>query len=232
MVLRSPAEALGADAPVVREVILEVTQTRHARAVEGHLASGSRYSIGFGSQWLDLRVEVVEAFASRGYQSQKVSPGGYRLPVVNGCLLYVWRVPSAHDDVTNFASSATRKNCFSVQPPAPMLFGPGSGDEADLVVASENADEVGNDRLVHALGGPLPVVLAMVRSSPRQLQLIEWALAELEDSGNVKLLGREPIWKPEEDTESVASVVESFDRGTPVEPVVELREQEGVGLDA
>lgn len=188
--------------------------------------------MGFGSQWRDLLDDAKEALADRGYRSHKLSPAGYELPVVNDCLLYVWRVPGTPDAVTDFASSPTRKNGFSAQPPDPMLFESGFGDEADHDEASEDADEAKVERLVRAVGGSMPVVLAMVHSSPRQLHSIEWAVAELDDIGKVKLHGHEPIWEPEADVDAVASDVESFDRGTPVEPAIEPREQEGTDPDA
>ncbi len=228
----SPAEALGSHAHGVRDLLVEVVRSRHDRAAEAHLASGSRYSMGFGSQWRDLLDDAKEALADRGYQSHKLSPAGYELPVVNDCLLYVWRVPGTPDAVTDFASSPTRKNGFSAQPPDPMLFELGFGDEPDHDGASEDAEEVKVERLVRAVGGSMPVVLAMVHSSPRQLQSIEWAVAELDDTGKVKLHGHEPIWEPEVNVDAVAADVESFDRGTPVEPAIEPREQEGTDPDA
>lgn len=232
MIPLSPAEALGSHVHGVRDLLVEVVRSRHDRAAEAHLASGSRYSMGFGSQWRDLLDDAQEALADRGYQSHKLSPAGYELPVVNDCLLYVWRVPSTPDAVTDFASSPTRKNGFSAQPPDPMLFEPGFGDEPDHDEVSDDAEESNVERLVNAVGGSMSVVLAMVHSSPRQLQSIEWAVAELDDSGKVKLHGHESIWEPESDVDPVASDVESFDRGTPVEPVIEPREQEGTDTDA
>ncbi|NNG37371.1 hypothetical protein [Nakamurella aerolata] len=232
MVPLSPAEALGSHAHGVRDLLVEVARSRHDRAAEAHLASGSRYSMGFGSQWRDLLDDVMEALADRGYQSHKLSPAGYELPVVNDCLLYVWRVPGTPDAITDFASSPTRKNGFSAQPPDPMLFEPGFGDGPDHDEAAEDTEEAKIDRLVRAVGGSMPVVLAMVHSSPRQLQSIEWAVAELDETGKVKLHGHEPIWEPEANVDAVASDVESFDRGTPVEPVIEPREQEGTDPDA
>lgn len=232
MVPLSPAEVLGTHARVARDLLIEVVRSRHDRAAEAHLVSGSRYSMGFGSQWRDLCDDARDAFVSLGYQSYKLSPAGYELPVVNGCLLFPTRLSNDHKAVTGFASSPTRKNCFSAQPPAPTLFEPGFGSEDDLDGAFENAEEVESECLVRTLGGPMLVVLVMVHSSPHQLQSIEWAVAELDGTGKVKLHGLEPIWKPEAIIESVASDVESFDRGTPVEPVVEPREQEGIGLDA
>lgn len=232
MVPLSLAEALGSHAHGVRDLLVEVVRSRHDRAAEAHMASGSRYSMGFGSQWRDLLDDAKEALADRGYQAHKLSPAGYELPVVNECLLYVWRVPDTPDAVTDFASSPTRKNGFSAQPPDPMLFEPGFGGEPDRDETSGDAEEVKVERLVGAVGGSMPVVLAMVRSSPRQLQSIEWAVAELDDTGQVKLHGHEPIWEPEANVDAVAPDVESFDRGTPVEPAIEPREQEDTDPDA
>lgn len=231
MVLHSPADALGSHASGVRDLLVEVVRSRHDRAADAHLASGSRYSMGLGSQWRDLLDDAQEVLADRGFQSHKLAPAGYELPVVNDCLLYVWRVPGTPDAVSEFASSPTRKNGFAAQPPDPMLFEPGFGDEPEP--DDEASDEADVKRLVRAVGDAMPVVLVMVHSSPRQLQSVEWAVAELDEgTGKVKLHGHEAIWEPETDVDGAASDVESFDRGTPVAPVVELQKQEGTQPDA
>ncbi|MER7544713.1 hypothetical protein ABTW95_17065, partial [Spirillospora sp. NPDC127506] len=108
MVSLSPAEALGSHAPGARDLLVEVVRSRHDREAEAHLAKGSRYSMGFGSQWRDLLDDALEAMADRGYQSHKLAPAGYELPVVNDSLIYVWRVPGTPDAVSRFASSPTR----------------------------------------------------------------------------------------------------------------------------
>ncbi|MCK7675741.1 hypothetical protein [Corynebacterium pygosceleis] len=232
MVPRSPAEALGSHAHDARELLVDVIRRRHDCAVEAHQASDSRYFIVFGSQWRDLLADVHEAFADRGCRSHKPPPARYNLPVVKDCILYVWRIPGDSDAESDFASSPTRKNVFSAQPPAPTLFESGFGDEFDHEGVSENTDEAKVKRLLSEVVGFMPVVLVMVHSSPRQLQSIEWAVAELDDSGEVKLHGRESIWEPEGNIVPEVSDAESFDHGTPVEPVVEPREQEGIDPDA
>ncbi|MEV6659485.1 hypothetical protein [Nocardia fluminea] len=233
MVLHAPADALGSHASGVRELLVEVVRSRHDRAAEAHLASVSRYSMGFGSQWRDLLDDAHEALADRGFLSHKLAPAGYELPVVNDCLLYVWRVPGTPDALSKFASSPTRMNGFAAQPPDPMLFEPGFGEvpKPDKEVV-EDTDEANVERLMMAVGDTMPLVLVMVHSSPRQLQSVEWAIAVLDDAGKVKLHGHEAIWQPEADVERVTSEVEAFDSGTPVVPVVELQKQEETHPDA
>src|SRR5690606_20746770 len=111
------------------------------------------------------------------------------------------------------------------------LFEPGFGDEPQS--EGEASEEAEVERLARAVGDAMPLVLVMVHSSPRQLQSIEWAIAELdEDTGKVKLHGHEAIWEPEADVDGVASDIESFDSGTPVAPAVELQKQESTNSDA
>lgn len=230
MVPDSPADALGSHAPGVRDVLVEVVRSRHDRSAEAHQASGSRYSMGFGTQWRDLLDDAHDALMDRGFQSHMLPPAGYKLPVVNDCLIYVWRVPDAVDAVSLFAASPTRKNGFAAPPPDPMLFESSFIGEAEPV--DDMPEEAELERVARAVGDTMPLVLVMVQSSPRQLQSIEWAVAVLDDAGKVTLHGPESIWEPELNVEDAATDVESFDSGTPNGPTIEPQEQEGTQPDA
>lgn len=231
MVPASPAEALGSHAQRARDVVVEVVRSRHARFTEAHQVSGSRYAMGFGAQWRDLLDDVQEAMGERGYRTYKLPPAGYKLPVVNDCLVYVWRVPDSGDSGTSFASSQTRVNGFSAQLLDPTLFEPGEADEPKpFEVSSEKAEL---ERVARAASGVMPLVLVRVQSSPHQLRAIDWAVAELDvESREVKLHGLASIWEPEITLEGVATAVESFASGTPIGPKIEPQEQEGAGSDA
>lgn len=233
MLILTPGDALGREAADVRDLLIEVARSRHDRAAAAHLESGSRYWMGFASQWRDLLDDAREALIDRGFQSHKLAPAGYELPVVNDCLLYVWRVPGTADAVSRFASSPTRKNGFAAKPPDPMLFGPGfDGDSQQGDQASDKEEDAKVERLVRAVGDTMPLVLIMVHSSPRQLQSIEWAIAELDGStGDVALRGHEVIWEPDTGVDGATSEVESFDSGTPVVPTVELLERKSTAPD-
>ncbi|GFZ78059.1 hypothetical protein [Nesterenkonia alkaliphila] len=228
MVAHSPEGALGRHAQTTRDLLIEVVRSRHDRSADAHEASGSRYAIGFGGQWRDLLDDAREALAERGFQSRRLAPGGYQLPVVNDCLVYVWRVPGAPDAVSRFASSPTRRNGFFAPPPEPMLEEP-----AFWGLPERDSMEEGEvDELVRAAGDPMPLVIVMVHSTPRQLQSIEWAIAELNSSGKVTLHGQDCIWEPEFAAVGATTDVESFSDGVPVAPVLKPREHEGTGSDA
>jgi hypothetical protein len=111
-----------------------------------------------------------------------------------------------------------------------MLFEPSIVEPGELTHVDDEESRL--ERLVRMVGDTMPVVLVMVRSTPRHLQSIEWAIAELDDVGQVRLRGLENIWEPELVTDGMAWDVESFDSGIPVEPVVELQKQEGPRFDA
>jgi hypothetical protein len=145
-------------------------------------------------------------------------------------LVYVWRVPNSPNAVSEFASSPTRRNGFTTAPLDPALWEPSLSAEQEPAQHTTNAGEVGF--VLRAVGDSMPVVLVMVGSTPRQLQSIEWAVAVLDGEGKVELRGQEGIWEPEPVADGNASGVESFDSGSPVEPKVEAREQEGSGPDA
>lgn len=233
MVPVSPANVLGSHVHDVRPLVVEIVRSRHDRFTEAHQVSGSRYAMGFGSQWRDLLDDVQEALRDRGYRTHKLAPAGYKLPVVNDCLVYVWRVPDSVSAVSSFASSPTRLNGFAAQLLDPTLFEPGFTGEPEAELSVGSADESELERVVRAAGDVMPLVLVMVQSSPRQLQSIEWAVAKLdEETGEVRLHGQESIWEPELNIDDAAIDVESFDSGTPNGPTIEPQEQEGTQPDA
>ncbi len=93
MVPVSPADVLGSHVRDVRSLVVEIVRSRHDRFAEAHQVSGSRYTMGFGSQWRDLLDDVQEALRDRGYRTHKLAPAGYKLPVVSDCLVYVLARP-------------------------------------------------------------------------------------------------------------------------------------------
>ncbi|MFC4944732.1 hypothetical protein [Pseudonocardia sp. GCM10023141] len=230
MVLDSPADALGAQAPVLRDLIVKIVRARHDRAAEAHLLSASRYAMGFGTQWRDLLDDMCDALRERGFRSCKLAPGGHEIPVVNDCMVYVWRVPNHPDAVSEFASSPTRKNGFTTPPLDPVLWEPSLVEEQEATDDAPGEGELGP--VLKEVGDNMPLVLVMVESVPRQLQSIEWAVAVLDGGGKVELRGREAIWVPEPVADGDTSGVASFDSGVPVSPKVEPRVKEGPGPDA
>lgn len=226
----SPAEALGADASGLRDLLVGLVQSRHNRAAEAHIVSGSRYAMGFGSQWRDLLDDTRDALKSRGFQSCKLAPGGHEIPVVNDCLVYVWRVPNNPNAVREFASSPTRKNSFTISPLDPALWEPSLACENEMICDSTHQGEVGP--VLRAVSGSMPLVLVLVASTPWQLQSIEWAIAVLDSDGKVDLRGQETIWEIESAAAGSAIDIEAFDSGSPVMPKIEPRNDEGVAQDA
>jgi hypothetical protein len=231
MAPRSPSEALGVHADDVRDLLVDVARYRHDLAAEAHQAASTRYAMTFGSQWRDLLDDTCEALVGHGFEAHRLEPAGYKLPVVNNCLVWMWRVPERSGSVERFGSTPTRKNAFAVSPPPPMLFDASvlNGAEPGRVTPEHGMSELE----LMAQDASMPVVLVMVQSSPRQLQSIQWAIGKMdEDSGKIHLLGAETIWELEHNVEVDTSDVESFDSGTPVAPAVELQEQEGPLPDA
>lgn len=223
MVPHSPIAALGTHASDTRDLAIEVVQHRHELAAGAHEMAESRYSIGFGAQWRDLLEDIRAAFGDRGCKSHEIRRGSYRLPIVNGCLVFVWRVPETTDAVSRFASSKTRRSAFFAEQPVD-LFGTSFIEGAeDFHDADEEAELA---RALQLAGQFMPVVLVMVHSTPRQLLSISWAVAEYV-GGQVQLHGKETIWKPDFAAATAATEVEAFDSGVPAIPVLELQVQDG-----
>jgi hypothetical protein len=214
----SPADALGSHTEAVRGLLVDVVRARTDYAIDAHQAARTRYASGFGTQWRDLLDDAHEALTNRGFRSHSLAPGGYKLPVVNDCLIYVWRVSVAPGAVKNFASSPTRLSGFIAPPPPAMLWEGDFTDEAET-----GSDSPDTEIVLEAVREKMPLVLVMVWSTPRQLQTIEWAVARLDGDLKVQLHGQEALWKPEPTINDATADVESFDSGAPVVPVVALQ---------
>lgn len=231
MVPDSPAAALGSHASGARNALVRVVRSVHDRFAEAHEVSQSKYAMGFGSQWRDLLDEAHDEVTRYGFQSHTLTPGKHKVPVINGCLVYVWRVPEGSNAVSDFAASPTRQSGFFALPLAETLFEP-YFDEAERVHEQQAGSEE-SQTMLDAVRDAMPVVLVMVRSTPRQLQSIEWAVAEMDETtGKVVLYGQESIWEPELVSEYASTGGESFDSGTPALPTIKPREKEGTGTDA
>jgi hypothetical protein len=227
----SPADALGAHASQVAPLITDTAIKVFRRFAAAHEVSQSRYGMGFGTLWRDLLEDIAEAFTARGYETHRLTPGGYRVPVVNGCQIYVWRVPAGTDDTSTFASSPTRESAFHSAPLHPVLF------DMALTGAAGSTHESGDlDELVANLQGSsttMPLVLVVVHAAPRTLQRITWAVAEFDEvSRAVALYGESPIWLPEWSESADDTHIESFDSGAPIEPAIALRAQSSSDPDA
>ncbi|GAA4796264.1 hypothetical protein [Corynebacterium canis] len=185
--------------------------------------------------WSDLLADTQEAFSKRGYDLHKLLPGGYKVPIVNLCLIYPWRVPDSADPA-DFAKSPTRMACFGALPPEPPLFDLDFINTSTLTAPQSGAEPGWLADLaaeMTTVNGKMPVVIVKVYSSPEQLRAITWAIGELNlETRKLSYHGEETIWQAEPAIESDAFDVESFAAGTPVEPVVEPRKQEGIGPNA
>lgn len=232
MVPNSPTHALGDQSDGVRALMIDVVRDVHDHFAAAHQVSGTKYGMAFGSQWRDLLDGACDALSARGFNSHKLPPGGHKVGIVNGCLIYVWRVPEDSNAIANFASSPTRQNGFSAPTPPAMLWEP-TFDEGIPLESSVDADGTESTAtLMAAVDDAMPVVLILVRSVPWQLQKIEWAVARLNADGKVEFHGLQAIWEPELDAGDPTSDVEAFDSGTPTAPVVELQKQDRPGPDA
>lgn len=220
MAYNTPAEALGEYESMARELIVDVVRARHESAADGHDAAKTRFLNFFGSQWRDLLCDARDAFKERGFDSHKLTPGGYWLPIVNDALIFVARIPEDADVARDFASSKTRMSSFFARREL-GLFGESfmSGGDQE----AHTADELDRfEKLVEAAGAVMPVVLVMVHSTPRRLSSITWAVAEYR-AGQVHLHGEDAIWSGDFSGEGMDIEVESFDSGVPAPPVVALQ---------
>ncbi len=227
MVSSTPSEILGFHAAEVRELLVQVIVTRHDLTAAAHAEMKTRYSMAFGTQWRDLLDDMRDAASQRGFEAYKVHPAGYYLPIINDCLVCIWRLPAVANPLENFASSPTRQNIFSAKRPTQIMMDLGFGGEPRPGHSSAELAESQVKELVRDVGDMMPVVLVMVHSAPEQLRLIEWGIAEYKElAGTMDLTGLEAIWVSEGSPAGLRAEVEPFDSGTPIRPTVKPWNQE------
>lgn len=183
-------ETLGTYGPHVRERIAEMVRAEHEASLDAQEASGHRSRSIYGEFWRGL-LERFEAFGELP-GATIVRPGSapYKLPVVNGVVLFPWRYAKnseAEFATTPFATSDARTEVATLRAPSVQaeldlgLTDPGLSDEEQRLLDALHADDpvIASSRLV----------LVAISSSVSGLFSAEWGEATLNGSGFIEWVG-------------------------------------------
>jgi hypothetical protein len=185
-------ETFGAYGPYIRERIADMARAEHEASVDAQEASGHRSRSVYGEFWRGL-LEKFEDFGKLPGASL-VRPGEapYKLPVVNGVVLFPWRYARSRQTelaATPFGTSDARIAVRTLRPPSVQAV-------LDLDIPDPALDE--DERLLLGAVRDLAddpfisscrLVLVAISSSVSGLFSVTWGEAKLNSAGFVDWAG-------------------------------------------
>jgi len=185
-------EILGTYGPYIRGQIAEMVKTEHEASVDAQEASGHRSRSVYGQFWRGLQ-EKFEVFGELPGASL-VRPGEapYKIPVVNGVVLFPWRYAKSRETdfaATRFGTSDARVAVATLRRPLVQealdldLPDPGLAEEERSMLAA--IQELADDPVVSSKR----MVLVAISSSVSGLFSVMWGEAKLNSAGFVEWVG-------------------------------------------
>lgn len=183
-------ETFGTYGPHIRAQVAEMVKAEHEASLDAQEASGHRSRSVYGEFWRGL-LEKFEAFGELpGGTLVRPGEAPYKLPVVNGVVLFPWRYAKSRDTefaTTRFATSDARAAVATLRAPSVQgvldldLPEPGLDEEERRLLAALHADDpiISSSRLV----------LVAISSSVSGLFSVEWGEAKLSVAGFIEWVG-------------------------------------------
>jgi hypothetical protein len=180
-------EIFGEYGPQVREQVAAMVKAEHEASLDAQEASGHRSRSVYGEFWRGL-LERFEAFGTLpGATLVRPGEAPYKLPVINGVVLFPWRFAKTRETefaTTRFTTSDARVAVTTLRRPQLQgvldvhLPSPGTTEEErQLLEALRPADP--------AIASCRLVVVA-VSSSVSGLFSAEWGEARLTEAGSIE----------------------------------------------
>lgn len=203
----------------LRGIIMKSVQGTHDVHVDGQQIIDPKGSRAYGgSIWVKMPNDLCDA-VRRTFVDASVWQGsraGYSLPVLDGCVLYAWRVPGGKSaKEVSFLSSGVREDLVDgVRLAQPTLFEgyrdePDEGEEEVRELASEVAE------------GRLKLILIAVESTPERLSAVTWGEVKRGQGTELGWPSEEILYTFEEDQSRPVPVPErTFADGLPPAPFV------------
>jgi hypothetical protein len=187
---RRALEIFGTYGPRIRDRVAEMVKAEHEASLDAQEASGHRSRGVYGQFWRGLLEKFEEFGELPGATLVRPGEASYRLPVVNGVVMFPWRYAKSRETElasTRFATSDTRVAVATMRtPPAQRaleldLPDPGLDDEERRLLEALHADDqvISSSRLV----------LVAISSSVSGLFSIEWGEAKLNSAGTIQWIG-------------------------------------------
>lgn len=180
-------EIFGEYGPNVREQVAAMVRAEHVASLDAQEASGHRSRSVYGEFWRGL-LERFEAFgALPGGTLVRPGEAPYKLPVINGVVLFPWRFARSRETEladTRFTTSGARVAVTTLR--RPQLQGVLDVDLPDPGITQEER------QLLEALHPADPaiascrLVVVAVASSVSGLFKADWGEARLTEAGSIE----------------------------------------------
>ncbi len=211
----------------IRDRIPEMVRSEQERMADAQDASGHRSLSVFGQFWRGI-LEQFEEFGVLPGASLK-NPGGrapYRVPVINGVVLFPWRYGDGRQGPVSevpFATSEAREAMFRMGP-VPVQ------DELDLDLSAQ-APRREDERVLTAMlredrsegESRLKVVVVAIAASTAGVEDITWGEVRLGQEGCLEFLDGESLLQKGGPTTVATDTERTFRAGEPPRKALRLQ---------
>lgn len=212
----------------LQETVLKSILNTHDQHAAGQQLMDPKGRRGYGgSIWVKLPNNVCNAVQESFLDTSVWHDGraGYSLPVLDGCVLYVWRTPGGkpESEVLFLTSDIRARLVDGVSAPQKTLFeghlsatGSTEVSESEVMEAQEIALKVSNDGL--------RLILIVVESTPERLHRVKWGEVTRDKTGDLMWLSEDVIYAAEDQRGRPSQVHEhTFADGAPPAAIVARR---------
>jgi hypothetical protein len=212
-------QIFGAYGPYIRDRIAQMVIAEHEASVDAQEASGHRSRSVYGEFWRGM-LEKFEAFGELpGAVLVRPGEAPYKLPVINGVVLFPWRYAKSRETelaTTRFGTSDARRAIPALRPQ--LVQGSLDLDLPDPVLDEEERQllaailELATDSVLSSC----PLVLVAISSSASGLFSVVWGEAKLSSAGYVEWVGSPESLLPMPQTKPAStSPTATFTDGVP-----------------
>jgi hypothetical protein len=209
----------------LEETVRNSIHDTHEQHAAGQRLMDPRGRRGYGgSIWVKFPNNLCSA-VERDFLDASVWRGGrsgYSLPVLDGCVLYVWRTPGGkpESEVSFLTSDIRARLVDGVSAPQKTLF-EDDGSETGQRNVLEPEEEEAKDIASKVAKDGLRLILIVVESTPERLHRVKWGEVTRGQDGDMTWLSEDVIHSSDEESMQPARVPErTFADGAPPAAIV------------
>jgi len=219
----------------LRDIIVASIRETHDQHAAGQQLMDPKGRRGYGgSIWVKLPNNLCSAIQESFLEATVWRGGhsGYSLPVLDGCVLYVWRTPGGKpsDEVAFLTSDIRGMLVDGVSAPPTTLF-EGHGSELDSEDVLEQEEVVAQAITSEIVKDGLKLVLIVVESTPERLHQVKWGEVTRGHGADLNWLSEEIVYAFEEEAARPVPVPERTFADGPLPETIVVHRTEATNDD-